>query len=161
LLVSLMLPITVKEKIHIMKSKMILMLGLLTCNNDLKPHDSASVDYVCMQPIVDGEYDIIFETVETTCGSMKDIRMNVVYGVPAPNKNAGCHLTSIQNKTKSCEVGASFDCDDGLWEMKLDWNTKSHSSDDTLINGTFNVKMERFTGWTCEGKYYFHGLRDG
>ena len=142
-----------------MKSKMILMLGLLTCNNDVKPNDSASVNYVCMQPIIDGVYDISFETVETTCGSMKDISMDVVYGVPAPNRNAGCHLTSIINKTKSCEVNASFDCDDGLWEMTLDWSTKSHSSDDTLINGTLNVEMERFTGWTCEGKYNFQGFR--
>ncbi len=143
-----------------MKSKMILILGLLTCNSNVKSNDSASINYICMQPIVDGTYDIIFETIETTCGSMKDISMDVVYGVPAPNRNAGCHLTSIINKTKSCEVNASFDCDDGLWEMTLDWHTKSHTNDLSRISGVFRVEMERFTGWTCEGTYEFEGVRN-
>ena len=142
-----------------MKSKIILMLGLLTCNSSDPLNDSASINYSCMQPIVDGEYNITFQTIETACGSMKNIRMDVVYGIPSPNKNSGCHLTRIENKTKSCEVNAGFHCDDGLWEMTLDWFTKSHSSDDTLINGTLNVNMERFTGWTCKGMYRFTGNR--
>ena len=142
-----------------MKSKIILILGLLTCNSDVGPNDSASINYECVQPIVDGVYDITFDTVETTCGSMKNISMDVIYGVPAPNRNAGCHLTSITNKTKSCQVNSFFHCDDGLWEMTLEWDTKSHSSDDTLINGTLNVNMERFTGWTCKGMYRFTGNR--
>lgn len=135
------------------------MLGLLTCNSDVRPNDSASANYVCMQPIIDGVYDIKFETVETKCGSMKDISMDVIYGVPAPNRNAGCHLTSILNKNKSCEVNASFDCDDGLWEMTMNWNTKSHATNPLRISGAFRVEMERFTGWTCKGTYTFEGIK--
>jgi hypothetical protein len=140
-----------------MKSRMILILGLLTCNGPLQLADSASVEYECEQPIIDGMYMISFDTLETKCGSLRDTYLNVVYGIPTPNINAGCHLVHVQNKTRSCEVGAIFDCDDGLWDMKMDWSTKAVPTDNNRIAGVLFVEMERFTGWTCEGTYGFEG----
>ena len=142
-----------------MKSKMILMLGLLTCNRSTQQIDSASVKYECTQPIIDGMYQVSFDVLETKCGSLNDSLLNVVYGVPTPNANAGCHLVHVENKTRSCVVDAIFDCDDGLWEMRMDWSTKSVPTDRERITGILFVEMERFTGWTCEGTYGFEGVR--
>ena len=160
MLESLMLPITAKEKIHIMKSKIFLLLGLLTCKGNNQTIDSGVGNTVCLQPIVDGTYDVSFDTLSSKCGTMDDVRLNVVYGIPSPQKNAQCHLVNVQNLNQSCNVDANFHCDDGLWKMKMDWNTKSRTTSPNTITGILYVEMERFTGWTCEGTYSFQGLKN-
>jgi len=144
---------------HIMKSKIILILGLLTCGGETQQIDSATVKYECTQPIVDGKYQVKFDSLETKCGSLEDTLLNVIYGVPSPNPNAGCHLVKVSNKEKSCEVRAIFECDDGLWKMRMDWNTKSDPASIDMIKGTLFVNMERFTGWNCQGLYEYEGTK--
>ena len=154
------LPTIVREKIHIMKSKLLMMLSLLTCAGNQQVVDSAVNNSECLQPIVDGTYDLVFETLSTKCGSVDDLRLNVFYGVPSPQENAGCHLVKIRNRNKSCDVGATFHCDDGLWKMIMVWNTISHTTDSNKISGVLDVEMKRFTGWTCEGTYSYEGNRE-
>ena len=140
-----------------MKSKVILLLGLLTCGDDNPSIDSASVNFECAHPPPNGLYFVSFDTLESQCGPLSSSATQVSNGVVELHESAGCALVSSGSTPRTCETDTMFECDDGIWEMRLDWSIRPEPSDDDRFTGVLFVDMVRFTGWTCTGTYGLTG----
>tara|TARA_R100001015_G_scaffold18106_1_gene10739 strand:- start:365 stop:808 length:444 start_codon:yes stop_codon:yes gene_type:complete len=142
-----------------MKIKMLLLLSLLTCGDDSPSTDSALVSFECAHPPPNGLYFVSFDTLESECGPLSSSATQVSDGVVELHESAGCELVSKASSPRTCETDAVFECDDGTWEMRLDWSIKPDPLNEDQFVGVLFVDMLRFTGWTCTGTYGLTGER--
>ena len=142
-----------------MKIKMLLLLSLLTCGDNSPSTDSALVSFECSHPPPNGLYFVSFDTLESECGPLTSSATQVTDGVVELHESAGCELDSKSNNPRTCETDAVFVCDDGTWEMRLDWSIKPDPLSEDRFVGVLFVDMVRFTGWTCTGTYGLTGER--
>lgn len=140
-----------------MKIKMILLLGLLTCGDDSPSTDTASVNYECAHSAPHGLYFVSFDTLESDCGPLSSAATEVVDGVVQLHESAGCKLVNKSNSPRTCETDTIFECDDGTWEMRLEWSIKPDPLSADRFVGMLFTDMVRFTGWTCAGTYGITG----
>ena len=104
-----------------------------------------------------GEFTMTFQTVDSTCGGMGETQVQVAQGIVIPVEAAKCRLVGVDWDEGPCVTHSAFDCDDGLWEMLLDWRVIPDSDDS--FSGTLDTTMFRFTGWNCAGQYDLDAVR--
>ncbi len=104
-----------------------------------------------------GTYEMTYQTVDSNCGGMGVTQTEVSHGIVQPDSSAACRLVQVDWDEGPCITHSVFDCDDGLWDMLLDWRVIPNSSDS--FSGTLDATMLRFTGWDCAGRYDFEAFR--
>ncbi len=138
--------------------KLLIFILLAACNTDTKQKNDTDVEQkVCELYAPCGTYTMSFETIDGDCGGMGEIQTEVRHGIIQPDKSASCRLTQVDWDEGVCITHSVFDCDDGLWNMLLDWRVIP-DTDDTF-SGTLHATMVRFTGWDCVGSYSFEAVR--
>ena len=134
------------------KLKVFLFAFVLGCvNNTQQKADTNTKQELCELFAPTGTYSIQFNTVDSTCGRMGDVQSQVVQGIVIPDEAARCRLAQVDWDDSPCITHSVFYCDDGLWDMTLDWRIQPDS--ESSFSGTLGTTMLRFTGWNCVGQY--------
>ena len=147
-----------------MKSRIFLLFGLLTCGDNLPYADSATGSFECLYQPPEGLYFVTFDKLSTNsrepdCGTLSSSNVNVFDGAVRLHDSAGCIMASKGDSPRLCETNVQFECDDGTWEMSLDWAVRPDPTDADRFDGVLRADMVRFTGWTCVGTYRVVGER--
>ena len=102
-----------------------------------------------------GTYEMSTTEVSGLCGPIGDLTVEINDGLVEVADGLGCELTRRSWNGFTCMSSSVFDCDDGDWVMRLEWNVIS-SEDSGILTGTLKTTMSRWNGiYTCESEYDF------
>tara|TARA_Y100001973_G_scaffold106673_1_gene186382 strand:+ start:1198 stop:1617 length:420 start_codon:yes stop_codon:yes gene_type:complete len=124
----------------------------------------------CQDPIVvcdyeketiSGEYKLETMEVDGDCGSAGTLNVAVESGVASPVDWAGCRLVSESWIQGSCTSKSVFECDDGVWQMQLEWSIIASVENAQNITGELYAEMSKWNGlYTCSSTYAFEGNKE-
>ena len=91
---------------------------------------------------------------------MGNLFVDVKDGVVQPSEGMGCELRSDDWEQAVCTNTSIFECDDGDWNMRLEWSVVGDRKDLGKISGSLHAEMDRWDGlYTCTSTYRFESNR--
>lgn len=136
-----------------------LLRNLLYCLLALLISCSAEEECVASKSDQTGTYEMSTVEVSGLCGSIGDLTVEINDGLVEVADGLGCELTLRSWNGFTCMSNSVFDCDDGDWVMRLEWNVIS-SEDSDILTGALKTTMSRWSGvYTCESEYDFTARR--
>ena len=124
--------------------------------------DGAVNDKFCVsgQAEQTGFYTMITQEKAGDCGSMGTLQVNIENGAVSIDASFGCSLEGVAWSAEECSTLSVLVCDDGTWEMILDWEILSNSSDSNKLSGVLYADMAKWGGlYTCSSEYTFEAIK--
>ena len=139
-----------------MRSISVVMFGLIISCSNPPPSDPCLIE----RSALTGVYAIETTEVDGDCGSVGSLDVDVENGIVFANSNAGCEIASEDWDQNSCTASSVHACDDGTWEMRLDWVVSSDPDNPEIVSGELTTYMSKWGGlYTCTSLYSFDGVR--
>lgn len=131
-----------------MRYFLLALVFLASCADKEEPCDANREDQT-------GSYEMSTTEIDGDCGSMGKLEVEINDGLVKVADGLGCELSSSSWDEFSCTSQSVYECDDGEWVMRLEWNVTSNDVD-TDLEGTLMTSMDRWGGiYTCESTYEF------
>ena len=106
-----------------------------------------------------GFYTMVTQEKTGDCGSMGTLQVNIEDGAVSIDESFGCSLEGIAWSEEECTTLSVLVCDDGTWEMILDWEVSS-LEDPNKLSGVLNADMAKWGGlYTCASEYTFEATK--
>ncbi len=107
-----------------------------------------------------GFYTMVTQEKSGDCGSMGTLQVNVEDGAVSIDESFGCGLEGVAWSEQACTTLSVLVCDDGTWEMILDWEIFSNSQDSSKLTGVLYADMAKWGGlYTCASEYTFEATK--
>ena len=106
-----------------------------------------------------GFYTMVTAEMSGDCGSMGTLQVNIEEGAVSIDESFGCSLEGVAWSEQACTTLSVLVCDDGTWEMILDWEVSS-LEDPNKLSGVLNADMAKWGGlYTCSSEYTFEATK--
>ena len=106
-----------------------------------------------------GFYTMVTQEKSGDCGSMGTLQVNIENGAVSIDESFGCSLEGVAWSDETCTTLSVLVCDDGTWEMILDWEVSS-LEDPNKLSGVLNADMAKWGGlYTCASEYTFEATK--
>ena len=128
---------------------------MISCNEEVN-------DTLCTssQNEQTGFYTMVTQESSGDCGSMGTLQVDIENGVVSINESFGCSLEGVAWSEQTCTTQSVLVCDDGTWEMILDWSVLSSAEDSNKLSGILNADMAKWGGlYTCSSEYTFEATK--
>ena len=107
-----------------------------------------------------GTYTMTTHEESGDCGSMGTLQTEISNGVVHIDDVFGCVPTESSWNDSICETVSTFDCDDGIWEMNLEWTVLSNPDNPSNLTGILKADMSKWGGlYTCSSEYTFEAVK--
>ena len=107
-----------------------------------------------------GFYTMVTQEKSGDCGSMGTLQVNIENGAVSIDESLGCSLEGVAWSEEECTTLSVLVCDDGTWEMILDWEVLSSPEDSNKLFGVLNADMAKWGGlYTCASEYTFEATK--
>ncbi len=131
-----------------------LLFFAISCN-------AASNDTFCASSQAEqtGFYTMVTQEKSGDCGSLGTLQVSIEDGAVSIDESFGCSLEGLAWSEQACTTLSVLVCDDGTWEMILDWEVSS-LEDPNKLSGVLIANMAKWGGlYTCSSEYTFQATK--
>ena len=144
-----------------MKSNLLLQLLLFAFLSSCADTDAA---FPCGADQSDqtGSYTMVTTEVFGDCGSMGTMQVEIEDGVVRIHPAFGCEPADSDWQENTCSTVSTSVCDDGVWDMNLEWKVTIDPANLDALTGTLSARMAKWQYvYKCNSEYTFVAERTG